>query len=50
MSNSLFQKLNGQCPYCYGTVNIVEGMVYDYTLDKDGIPAYLNSEEYRVAA
>lgn len=50
MSNSLFQKLNGQCPYCHGVVNIVEGMVYDYTLDKDGIPTYLNSEEYRVAA
>lgn len=46
----LFQELNGCCPHCGREVNIVEGMVYDYTLNKDGVPNYLNSEEYRVAA
>lgn len=45
----LFQELNGCCPYCGKEVNIIEGMVYDYTLDKDGNPNFLNSEEYRVA-
>ena len=48
--NKLFQPLNGNCPYCGGIVNIVEGMVYDYTLDKEGLPSFLNSEQYRVAA
>ena len=46
----LFQKLDGSCPYCGGIVNIVEGLVYEYTLDKDGLPYFLNSEQYKVAA
>lgn len=48
--NKLFQPLNGACPHCNGTVNIIEGLVYDYTLDKEGLPEFMNSEEYRVAA
>lgn len=48
--DELFKYLGGCCPHCDGEVNIVEGMVFDYTLDKDGNPKYLNSEEYKVAA
>lgn len=47
---NLFQEMNGCCPHCGKEVNIVEGMVYDYTLDSDGTPKYLNSEQYKVAA
>lgn len=47
--DKLFRRINGRCPYCEGEVNIVEGMVFDYILDEDGIPKYLNSEEYKVA-
>jgi len=48
MSN-LFMHINGQCPYCNGPVNIVEGLVFDYTLDNDGYPKILNTESYKVA-
>jgi hypothetical protein len=44
--NSLFRNLDGRCPECNGPVNIVEGMVYDYTLDREGLPNFLNSESY----
>jgi hypothetical protein len=47
--NSLFRNLDGRCPECNGPVNIVEGMVYDYTLDREGLPNFLNSESYKVA-
>lgn len=47
---NLFQILDGRCPYCGNIVNIVEGMVYDYTLDIHGNPYRLNSEQYKVAA
>ena len=46
----LFQPLGGLCPHCGNPVNIVEGLVYDYTLDEDGNPNMLNSESYKVAA
>ena len=48
MSN-VFRKLDGRCPTCNGPVNIVEGMVYDYTLDREGLPNFLNTESYKVA-
>ena len=50
MQSRLFQSLNGKCPYCGGKVNIVEGMVYEYTLGYSGEPNNLESESYRVAA
>ena len=44
----LFTELNGRCPFCGGEINIIEGDVFEYTLDEMGIPKYLNSEEYRL--
>lgn len=49
MAMQLFAFLGSTCPYCNGEVSIVEGMVYEYTLDKCGIPNSLESEQYRVA-
>lgn len=46
---SLFVFLGSTCPYCNGPVNIVEGMVYEYTLDTAGTPNRLESEQYKVA-
>ena len=48
--DNLFKRLNGSCPYCGNQIGIVEGMVFDYDIDYDGYPVYLNSESYRVAA
>lgn len=50
VAGNMFRPYNGSCPYCGGIVNIVEGMVYDYTINRDGIPEFLHSENYRVAA
>ena len=44
----LFTELNGRCPFCGGEINIIEGDVFEYTLDEIGFPQYLNSEEYRL--
>lgn len=44
----LFTELNGRCPFCGGEINIIEGDVFEYTLDETGFPQYLNSEEYRL--
>lgn len=44
----LFTELSGCCPFCGGVVNVIEGMVYDYTLDEYGYPKYLNEENYKV--
>lgn len=46
----LFKPINGTCPFCNGPVNVIEGMVYDYTCDKNGYPNNLNQEQYRVTA
>ena len=43
-----FTELNGRCPFCGGEITIIEGDVFEYTLDEMGIPEYLNSEEYRL--
>lgn len=49
MEDKLFEKIGGFCPYCKGTINIIEGMVYCYTLDLNGSPNHLNTEDYKVA-
>lgn len=43
----LFQPLNGRCPVCGGQVGLVEGLVFDYTLDQKGFIGKSNSETYR---
>jgi hypothetical protein len=48
--SELFREANGCCPFCGGEINLIEGMVFDYTLDKDGYPNYLNEEHYRISA
>ena len=50
MADEVFKLVNGCCPYCNSRVNIIEGMVFDYLLDKDGYPEELNEEQYRITA
>lgn len=45
----LFVNLGGCCPYCGNKVNVIEGMVFEYNLNKSGYPEYLESEHYKVA-
>lgn len=45
---ALFNNLGGCCPYCGNKVNVIEGMVFEYNLDKNGCPEYLDSEHYKV--
>jgi hypothetical protein len=45
---SLFQQLDGSCPFCRGKVGIVEGLVYSYDLDTSGLPCTINHESYKV--
>lgn len=47
--DTLYTQLNGCCPFCGNNVNIVEGMVYEYELDNNGYPNYLDAEHYKVA-
>lgn len=44
----LFVNLGGCCPYCGSKVNVIEGMVFEYNLNKSGYPEYLESEHYKV--
>lgn len=44
----LFNNLGGCCPYCGNKVNVIEGMVFEYNLNKDGYPEYLDSEHYKI--
>ena len=48
--SSLFRQVDGRCPYCNGLVNVIEGSVLEYTLDNDGYPNKLNTENYKIAA
>lgn len=48
MNDTIYKQLNGCCPFCGNTVNIIEGMVYEYELDKDGYPNHLDAEHYKV--
>lgn len=45
----LFKEINGTCPFCGGNVNIIEGMVFDYCCNKEGIPETMFTEHYKVA-
>lgn len=46
----LFRQVGGYCPYCGGKVNIIEGMVFDYTINESGYPELSNEEQYKVTA
>ena len=46
---NVFQPLSGNCPKCGNLVNIIEAMVYEYSLDANGDPFMLESENYKVA-
>jgi hypothetical protein len=47
--SKLFLHGSHTCPYCGNNISIVEGLVYDYKLDSDGLPSVLNSEYFKVA-
>lgn len=46
----LFNEVNGCCPFCGNKVNIIEGMIFEYNLNKEGYPENLISERYKVTA
>ena len=46
--SKLFLHGSTTCPYCNGNINIVEGLVYDYSLDSSGMPNNLHTESYKV--
>lgn len=46
----LFNEVNGCCPFCGNKANIIEGMIFEYNLNKEGYPENLISESYKVTA
>ena len=49
-NNTIFREIGSTCPFCGNPVCIIEGMVYEYTLNEyNGCPDNLLSEEYKVA-
>ena len=46
---NLFNEIGGCCPFCGNKTNVVEGAVYEYSLNEQGIPEYLDAEQYKIA-
>lgn len=43
---NMFIEFDGSCPYCGGEINIIENMMYNYSIDNNGVPNNLFEEKY----